>query len=204
MIKKINEIINYSNGKFTFDFENKSLNDIVEVAEAGVYKSSIADSVYWFGYKFSVNINTGIRTKFIHWIKGLITDDRPATSELYKFIDAPIAKLNSIKPIVTFDAFIYPKSNRSELVRRMISVLHNYIDRDAKRAEFELIKNLPQNVLFDFEAFKDTAEDNNQLKQVFNYVSNELMPKIHSLDYFSIAENVKPKYRKYIRNFFKI
>ena len=27
------------------------------------------------------------------------------------------------------------------------------------------------------------------------------MPKIHSLDYFSIAQNVKPKYRQYITNY---
>ena len=29
------------------------------------------------------------------------------------------------------------------------------------------------------------------------------MPKIHSLDYFSLAESVKPKYRSYITNYLR-
>lgn len=33
------------------------------------------------------------------------------------------------------------------------------------------------------------------------YVNNVLLPKVHSLDYFSLAHNVKPKYRGYIKNF---
>jgi hypoxanthine phosphoribosyltransferase len=30
------------------------------------------------------------------------------------------------------------------------------------------------------------------------------MPKIHNLTYFSIADNVKPKYRQYIQNYLTI
>lgn len=201
----IREVVNYDkiNDTFNFDFNSTNLNDIVNVAEAGVYTSNIGGDTYWFGYKFNQNIDSSIRTKFIHWIKGLITEDRPKTSELFKFIDRPIAKLNSKLPLVTFDALVYPRSNRSELVNRMIDVIHNYIDRSAKRADYELIKNLPSSISFDFEAFKDSAKSDNQIKQVYDYVNNELLPKIHSLDYFSIAQNVKPKYRKYITDFLK-
>lgn len=33
------------------------------------------------------------------------------------------------------------------------------------------------------------------------FIQDTLMPKIHQLDYFSLAKNVKPKYRKYIQSF---
>lgn len=188
---------------FSFDFNSSNLDDILLVSEAGVYKSSINDKVYWFGYKFNDNIDSKLRTKFINWVKGLVPEGRPKSSELYQFIDKPISKLDKMKPIVEFDAFVFPKSNRSELVNRIISVLFNYANRESAKVSFELIKNLPNNVSFDFNLFKAEAKNDYQIKQVFDYVNDVLLPKIHSLDYFSIAQNVRPKYRKFIKDFLK-
>ena len=57
-------------------------------------------------------------------------------------------------------------------------------------------------VQFDWNRFdKEFNGDNHQKTQIYTYIENELMPKIHSLDYFSIAQNVKPKYRQYITNY---
>lgn len=205
MVRKLNEIVKFNNetNSFSFDFNSKNLNDILLVSEAGVYKSSINDKIYWFGYKFNNIIDSKLRTKFINWIKGLVPDNRPKSSELYQFIDGPISKLDKIKPIVEFNAFVFPRSNRSELVNRIIHVLLNYANRESSKMSFELIKNLPNDISFDFDSFKIEAKDDHQIKQVFDYVNNELLPKIHSLDYFSIAQNVRPKYRRFIKNFLK-
>lgn len=205
MVRKVNDFIKYDkdNDTFDFDFSSQDINDILLVSNVGVFKSNISDSVYWFGYKFNENIDSKLRTKFIDWLKGLVPNDRPKSSDLYKFIDKPLACLNKEYPLVLFDAFVYPKSNRSELVNRVIDVTLNYLDRSSAKLSFELIKNLPKNISFDFESFKSAAKNDLQIKQVFNYVNNDLLNKIHSLDYFSIAQNVKPKYRKYITNFLK-
>lgn len=71
-------------------------------------------------------------------------------------------------------------------------------------ASFELIKATPKEVEFDWESFNaDFTGTQNQYNQIKNYVNNVMLPKIHSLDYFSIAEDVKAKYRKYIRGFLR-
>ena len=68
----------------------------------------------------------------------------------------------------------------------------------------EFVKALPKEVSFDWELFNYEYSgdiDDNQYKQIRNYINNVLLPKVHSLDYFSIADSVKPKYRRYIQNY---
>lgn len=99
---------------------------------------------------------------------------------------------------------MYPKSNRSNLVQTMIEEIGKATSRDMKRCSFELIKKLPSNILFDWQMFEDDHVGNEQsYKDIKNYVENILLPKVHSLEYFSLAKNVKPKYRKYIQNYLK-
>lgn len=76
-----------------------------------------------------------------------------------------------------------------------------------KIKSFELVKNIPANVNFDWELFDehyDGEVGDTRYQQISKYVNNDLLPKIHSLDYFSIAENVKYKYRNYIMNFLTV
>ena len=58
---------------------------------------------------------------------------------------------------------------------------------------------------FDWESFEaDYGDDSYRYSQMSDYVKNELLPKIHNLDYFSLAHSVKPKYRRYIKNFLNL
>lgn len=58
---------------------------------------------------------------------------------------------------------------------------------------------------FDWNMFEAEIEENtNQYHQMVSYVNEQLMPKIKNLDYFSMAESVKVKYRRYIKDFLKI
>ena len=66
---------------------------------------------------------------------------------------------------------------------------------------------MPKDIYFDWNAFDsdfDGVIGDNQYNQIKDYIDNELLPKIHSLDYFSIADSVKYKYRQYIKNYLTI
>lgn len=206
MIINLNEGIYKSDtDDFMFDFDNDTPDDILNIASVQIQQSNIGSNVYWFGYQFNPDINSKTRTNFIAWIKGLYTDKnkRPASAELYRFIDRPIGQLDKIVPFVTFDSIIYPVSNRSDLVKSIIRVVHNYIDRDAAKLNFELVKSLPKNINFDYKALEmNFAGDKNRINQMSSYAKDILMPSIHELPYFSIAANVKNfKYKPYIRDF---
>lgn len=188
---------------FELDFYKDTTDDIVNLANVTIKESSISSNVYFFGYEFNETADRKVRTDFIHWIKGL-DNTVPSESDLYKLIDRPIALLDSKMPLTEFDAFIYPKSGRSRLVNSIIGVLLNYLRRDTAKLTVELIKNLPKNIEFDFDTFKVACGDDiNKLNQSALYINNELLPRIKKLNYFSIANEVKPKYRKYIQNFLK-
>lgn len=207
-IKKVSEgvtKIKDTDSSFAFDFENDTPDDILDIATVQIKETSIGDNVYWFGYEFNSNIDSDTRTRFIHWIKGLYDEEnRPKSAELYRFIDRPIAQLSKKVPFVSFDSIVYPRSGRSALVNSIIRVVLNYVDRDSKKLTFELVKNLPQYIDFDFDALKAACgDDTNKYNQKEKHVAQTLLPKIKNLDYFSIAENVKFSYRPYIKNFLK-
>jgi predicted amidophosphoribosyltransferase len=64
------------------------------------------------------------------------------------------------------------------------------------------VKSAPIDIEFDFDLLEqDTAYDSNKYNQMREYAESVIVPAIHELDYFSLAKNVKPKYRKYIKNF---
>lgn len=74
-----------------------------------------------------------------------------------------------------------------------------------KRCSIELVKSAPKDIEFDWEPFNaDYADDGNRYRQSREYVEKVLIPKIQNLDYFSLANSVKTKYRKYITNLFQI
>lgn len=156
-----------------------------------------------FGYEFKETVPSSVRTKFLHWIKGLDKNDMPTEFEVENLVEPPIAELNKIVNLSTFSCILYPRSNRSELTRIMQRSVVNIVPRMNIEC-FELIKNIPQNIAFDWKqfnlAYQGTIGDH-QYTQINDYVENQLLPKIHSLDYFSIAQNVKYKYRSYITNY---
>ena len=104
------------------------------------------------------------------------------------------------------DCFVYPGSGRSKLVQKMGSIINEFTSRDTSRISFELVKSIPTDIQFDWEMFDSDfkyEQDSSRYINMKKYVEETLLPSIHDLDYFSLAESVKPKYRKYIKNFLR-
>lgn len=202
MKRYIKSGVRADNSKYVFDYTLNLDTDIIDISKPQLYySSSPTQKVYWFGYCFKSNVSSKERSKFIHYIKGL-SDEKPSEMELNQFIELPLAQLDKIQNISSFDCFVYPLSGRSKLVSKIVQVAGTFMQRDIKRCSFELVKSAPTDLGFDWDMFEsDYGDDLNRYNQMKSYVETELMPKLKSLDYFSLAQNVKPKYRKYITNF---
>lgn len=185
---------------YTFDYTYDYPDDILDIVPPKLYKSARSDYVYWFGYKFKDNVSSKVRSDFIHFLKGL-RDPSITQSELEQFISLPLKELN--KQISTFDidCIVYPISGRSKIVNSILQQTTRYISRASSKCSFGLVKSAPVDIEFDWDLFELENSDNVNYDQMVKYVEEVILPKIHSLDYFSLARDVKPKYRKYIANF---
>ena len=202
MKKYISSGVRFSNDSYIFDYDLNELDDIIEISHPQLYYStSPTQKVYWFGYTFNSDVSSKERSKFIKYIKGL-SEVKPSYSELSRFIEYPLSELNKLTPISSFDCFVYPLSNRSKLVTDIVKAVGNFAQRDIKRCSFELVKSAPIDIEFDWDMFEsENGYDTHRYNQMVNYIESNLLPKIKNLDYFSLANNVKPKYRRYIKNF---
>lgn len=185
---------------YTFDYTYDYPNDILDIVPPKLYKSAKTNYVYWFGYKFKDHVSSKIRSDFIHYIKGL-RDPCISASELAQFIGVPLKELN--KQISTFDidCIVYPVSGRSTLVDSILDETLRCVSRMSSKCSFGLVKSAPIDIEFDWDSFELKNATNVNYSQMVDYVQTIVLPKIRSLDYFSLARDVKPKYRKYITNF---
>ena len=144
-----------------------------------------------------------MRAKLLKWLKGIAEhniDDR----DLRKLIERPLGVLDRAENLHSFDCIVYPISDRSELARFIVGIAGEYIGDKTKGASFELVKRSPREVLFDWEQFdREFSGSERQYKQIKKHVDEVMIPQIHSLEYFSIAESVRTKYRKYMRGFLR-
>lgn len=190
-----------SDGKYTMDFKNDNVTDLLDLTKEEIYESDFKGHIYKFGYAFKKDISSKDRTEVIKWIKGLLPNDKPTKLELKIFVDKPLAMLN--RELSRVDAIVYPDSKRSDLVQQMVQMSGDYLQHDIGSVGYKLIKNLPQNVEFDWVKFnQDISRDedlnrHNQMKAT----ATQTMDKIKTKDYFSLAESVKSKYRPYIKNY---
>lgn len=76
------------NQQYTFDFTMDLPDDIIDIVPPKLYRSSIRNSVYWFGYLFKDTASSKQRSDFIHAIKG-IGNSKIADHELRQFIELP-------------------------------------------------------------------------------------------------------------------
>ena len=189
------------NHQYTFDFTIDLPDDIIDIVPPKLYRSSIRNSVYWFGYLFKDTASSKQRSDFIHAIKG-IGNSKIADHELRQFIELPLGELDKQFGMYNIDCLVYPVSNRSKLVNKIISVINSYTSHDKHSASYQLVKSIPTKIDFDWESFEiDNGYDTNKYNQMKKYIETTLLPAIHELDYFSLAANVKPKYRKYIKDY---
>ena len=200
---------------FEFNFTSNSEKCIIEFVDIPLEPILLDDiegmsNVYYFGYEFLNNDNASskIRNKFLHELR---FNDRFTTQHNKEvFIKTALSKLKKSLNITINDIsiIIYPKSRSSlnEYILRLFYALTN-----SKAKSFEVIKELPQNIKFNWEQFK-----NNELDSIVNgrprYTEvqkqqqiekiNNLLEEIHALKYFSIAENVRTnKFKSYFANF---
>lgn len=201
MKKYIRSGVRENDGDYIIDFTYNLPGDIIYIQPPQLYKSSLRNRIYWFGYMFQDDTSSKQRSDFIHYIKGL-SDKKMSNSDLTQFIELPLGELDKRVGMYNLDAFVYPVSGRSQLVNKMINVIGDYSSRDMKGCSFELVKSAPIDIEFDFDLLEqDTAYDPNKYNQMREYAEAIIVPAIHELDYFSLAKNVKLKYRKYIKNF---
>ena len=201
-IKIYNEGIKKSeNGLYIIDYNENDSTDLIYLENPQLYKSSLGNHTYWFGYKFNPEVSSKERTEFINYIKR-VGENKISDKDLEYLITRPLFTLDKVINLYNIDAFIYPLSNRSKLVTDMVRVINGWTSREMVRMSFELVKSIPTEISFDWDTFNaDYGDDLNKYNQMVDYVKDILLPKIHSLDYFSLAHNVKPKYRSYITNF---
>ena len=202
-MKLIFEGIQNINDEYIINFEQDSVDDIISVVKPTIYKSNFYDNLYWFGYKFNNNISSSERTHFINWLKGI--NGNPTQHELDTIIAKPV---NALIKEIGFDSIkliIYPESQRSKLVNSIIDVIGSVLPHNIKGSTISVIKNIPSQIEFDWDLFDKQFTGNEiSYKQTQEFVNGTLLPAIHKLDYFSIAKNVKPKYRPFIQNYLTI
>lgn len=189
--------------KVVYTSELDSETDIMNTVEPDIYQSEFEGNIYYFGYTFKPNASRKHRSTVIKWIKNL-DGSGVDESTLRKFIDKPLKKFDSQINFSDISCIVYPRSNRSNLTNIIIQEIGNFSQRDTVKTSAEFVKALPKEVSFDWEMFDyeyDGEIGDNQYTQIRNYINNVLLSKIHDLDYFSIADSVKPRYRRYIQNY---
>lgn len=204
MVKIFKEGISILDDKIIYRTDIDSSNDILNVVYPDIYSSEFLGNVYYFGYRFNDSSSRKDRTLIINWLKGINKNDCIDNNNLSKFIQKPLIELNKFINLSSFSAIIYPRSNRSDLTLQINKEIGNLTQHYTDKISYEIVKQLPENISFDWELFDFEYEgilNDNTYKQIKDYVNNNLMKKINILDYFSIARDVKPKYRRYIKDY---
>lgn len=196
--------------EFIFNFEIDGENDIIKLKNTTLKKSSIGDNVFLFQYNFETTANSSIRKKFFDYFR--FDNIFDSTNEKRLFLNFALDNLYSNININEFDAIVYPKSrsNINELIIKQITS-YNKISTNI----FELIKELPQNITFDFDRFENEILNSQHLfhgkvlpkynekqKQIELDKIKIMVDEIRKSDYFSIANSVKGnKYKEFFSDF---
>ncbi len=194
--------------KFVFDFEHDGAEDIVSLTGSG-YQVEAFGKCFYYGYEFSEQIESSIRTAFIKYVK--FTDSLQDTPDLTNFIKKAVDNLHKKINLYNFDLVVMPESS-SKVNQYML----RYIYRFAQPTLYKmtLVKVLPSNISFDMKAYEeqylnDILEDgrprySEAAKEQAKNSINAMLEMIHQKDYFTIAKDVKKsRLRPYIMNFLK-
>lgn len=210
MGRVINEGVSYNPEakSFSFDFDHDFENDIIKL-EKQTYSYKLFNQCYYYGYKFTDDVDSKLRTEFIHSLK--FPDGHISEKDKNQFIINAVDSLDDDIRLHKYSLVIYPES-LSELNRDMFRYLSAFTSPEL--ASIELVKELPKNIEFDFDNFKLSVLDSKlsngrprytekQKAEVIENI-NKMMDEIHNLDYFSIARNVKnQKYKPFFKNYYK-
>ena len=144
IVKKLTEGISYDEvtNSYNISFQNDSQLDIINIMAPEIYEAEFLDNVYYFGYKFKDSVPSKIRSDFIHWLKGL-KETKPIDYQYREIIAKPLRVLDKLIGLKNFSLFVYPVSNRSTLVQKIIETCGMMMQRDLRGISVEMVKNLP-------------------------------------------------------------
>ena len=144
IVKKLTEGISYDevNNSYNISFQNDSKSDIINLMTPEIYEAEFLGNVYYFGYKFKDSVPSKIRSDFIHWLKGL-KETKPTDYQYREIIAKPLRVLDKLIGLKNFSLFVYPVSNRSTLVQKIIETCGMMMQRDLRGISAEMVKNLP-------------------------------------------------------------
>ena len=144
IVKKLTEGISYDEvtNSYNISFQNDSQSDIINLMAPEIYEAEFLGNVYYFGYKFKDSVPSKIRSDFIHWLKGL-KETKPTDYQYREIIAKPLRVLDKLIGLKNFSLFVYPVSNRSTLVQKIIETCGMMMQRDLRGISVEMIKNLP-------------------------------------------------------------
>ena len=144
IVKKLTEGISYDEvtNSYNISFQNDSKSDIINLMAPEIYEAEFLGNVYYFGYKFKDSVPSKIRSDFIHWLKGL-KETKPTDYQYREIIAKPLRVLDKLIGLKNFSLFVYPVSNRSALVQKIIETCGMMMQRDLRGISAEMVKNLP-------------------------------------------------------------
>ena len=144
IVKKLTDGISYDevNNSYNISFQNDSKSDIINLMAPEIYEAEFLGNVYYFGYKFKDSVSSKIRSDFIHWLKGL-KETKPTDYQYREIIAKPLRVLDKLIGLKNFSLFVYPVSNRSTLVQKIIETCGMMMQRDLRGISAEMVKNLP-------------------------------------------------------------
>lgn len=193
-----------SSGGYIIDYTLDKFDDIICLTGPVLHKSSLYGNAYYFGYKFTSASSSKDRGDFIAALKG-IGDNTLSESELQQLISNPLADLGYQIGLSNIDALVYPVSGINNLVKKIVSVTNSMLPHGIAYASYEVVKNIPANIQFDYDKFAADkgGESSQAFKDSLPFINN-MMESIYTLAYFSIARDAKFKYRPYIMNYLKL
>ena len=194
--------------KFVFDFNHDGSSDIISLTGNG-YQVEAFGKCFYYGYEFSGQIDSVVRSAFIKYLK--FNESLQDDADLTQFIGKAVDNLSHKIDLYDYNLVVMPES--SSKVNQYIT---RYIYRFAQPTlrKMELVKALPSSISFDMDAFEqsylnDVLENGRpryteaQKEEVKNSI-NEMLDLIHKKDYFTIAKDVKKsRFRPYMVQFLK-
>lgn len=193
--------------KFVFDFEHDGTEDIVSLTGNG-YEVDAFGKCFYYGYEFAPNVDGGVRSAFIKYIKFSKLDDN---SNITDFIKKAVNNLNKKINLYDYDLVVMPQSS-SKVNQYMLRYIYRFAQPSLHK--MELVKALPASISFDMDAYEkqyldDTLENGRPRytavqKEEAKQSINKMLDLIHQKDYFTIAQDVKKsRFRPYMMHFLK-
>lgn len=198
----ISEGVKFKAPSFEFDFKHDDADGIVELT-GNLKSSDVYGNTYFFQYEFGKNVQSSVRSSFIHALKfkqSLLGD-----ANVDRFIEVALANLNKAVNLANVDVVIYPQSS-SSLTRDIVDRIDSFTDSE-KYMKVEVVKKSIAEIGFNWSKFEKHCENHSvppDARREMKAKMLRMLDDIHKLDYFSIAKNIKDqKYKRFLNIIYK-